>query len=166
MKKTLILLAVLIIATGAVADRYIIATTTVGEIETVVTSAALTYADTNEHGFNLDANWTTNDNYDILYYSAYVVEVQVIYAGNPGDVNLTIGVASSGQNLTVANALTQFDSDYWVTEVIDLNTSGGTSTECFLVPEGFLNGKYLFFKYAYSGDPTNDPKIAIFVTRI
>ena len=166
MKKILVLFAIIFAMGLYASDQYVVVTTTIGDIETVVTSDTLEYADTNEHGFNLNANWTTNDNYDIYYYSAYVVEIQVIYRGNPNNVNLTIGVASSGQNLTVANAITQFDSDYWLTEVIDLNTSGGTGTECFLIPEALLNGKYIYFKYQYSGDPGNDPKIAIFVTRI
>ena len=168
MKKILALLAVLIIATGLVAaDRYIVATTTIGndrsDGEVVVTLAALTYASTSELAFTLDSGKAY---YNIGYYSSYVLEVKITYAGNPNNVNLTIGQASSTYELTGAKAIAELDSDYWVTEVIDLDTSGATSTDYYLVPDALLNGKYIYFKYQYSGDPVNDPTVELKLTRI
>jgi len=171
MKKILILMAILVATSIMAADRYQVSMSTIGyvsegadhTIETVVTSAALTYANTNENAFTLDSG---NAFYKIEMYKDYVVTVQVIYAGNPNDVNLTIGTASCGHELTAANAISQLDTDFWSTEVINLDTSGGTDTDYYLIPDCLLNGKYLYFKYQYSGDPGNDPKIAVFVNRI
>jgi len=39
-------------------------------------------------------------------------------------------------------------------------------TEYYLVPDCLLNGKFIYFKYAYSADPTNDVKVAIFINKI
>jgi hypothetical protein len=130
---------------------------------TVVTSDTLAYVDTNEHAFTLD---NALGYYEVNLYSAYVVEVQIIYRGNPNDVNLVISTASSGQELSAANAISQLDDDYWASKTIDLNTSGGTGTEYYLLPDALFNGEHIYFKYSYSGDPGNDVKVAIFVTRI
>ena len=165
MKKILVLIAILL-ATGLVAvDRYTIAATTIGDIETVATLDTIAYASTNELAFTLDSGLAY---YEIpaQYYSSYVVTVQVTYRGNPANVNLTIGTASCGHELTAANAISQLDSDFWATKVIDLNTVGGTGTEYYLLPDCLLNGKYIYFKYQYSGDCTTDPKIAIFINKI
>lgn len=163
MKKILVLLMVVIGILLFAADEYTVQLATVGDQETVVTSAVLTYADNNEHAFTLD---NAQAYFDIYYYAGYSIEIQIIYTGNPNDVNLLIGVGTSGQSVTAINAISQFDVDYWAVKTIDLNTSGGTSTECFLLPEGLLSGKYLYFKHQYSGDPGNDPKIAIYITKI
>ncbi len=171
MKKILILLAVLI-ATGLFGvDRYITSLATIGNvdgtndhvIETVVSSAVLAYTNTNETAFTLDSGEAY---YIAEMYKSYVVTVQVIYTGNPNDVNLTIKTASCGHELTAANAISQLDSDFWSSKVIDLNTSGGTGTEYYLVPDCLLNGKFLYFSFTYSGDPSHDPKIAIFINKI
>ena len=171
MKKILILMAILIATSLVAVDRYTESMSTIGyvfdgadhTIETVVTSAALTYVSTTDTIFTLDSGAAF---YKMEMYKDYVVTVQVIYAGNPNDVNLTIGTASCGHELTALNAISQLDSDFWSTEVINLDTSGGTDTDYYLIPDCLLNGKYLYFKYQYSGDPGNDPKIAIFVNRI
>ena len=131
--------------------------------EVIVTGAALTYASTSQLAFTLDSVLAY---YLIELYSSYVVEVKITYAGNPNDVNLTIGQASSSYALTAANAISQLDTDYWTTEVIDLNTAGGTGTEYYLVPDALLNGKYIYFSYQYSGDPGNDPVVELKITRI
>jgi len=172
MKKILVLMMVILFTASLMgADRYITSMATIGNvdgtndhtIETVVTSAALTYVSTTDTIFTLDSGAAF---YKMEMYKDYVVTVQVIYAGNPNDVNLTIGTASCGHELTALNAISQLDSDFWSTEVINLDTSGGTDTDYYLIPDCLLNGKYLYFKYQYSGDPGNDPKIAIFVNRI
>jgi hypothetical protein len=137
--------------------------------DVIVTGAVLTYASTSELAFTLDNGLAY---YPIEVYGSYVLEVKVTYNGNPADVNLTIGQASSSYALTAANAISQLDSDYWVTEVIDLDTSGTGTIDYYLVPDALLNGKYIYFKYQYSGDPdvgggsVNDPTVELKLTRI
>lgn len=163
MKKIILGLALILMIGLVWADRYTEALATVGTSQTIVTLDTLAYADTNEHAFTLDSGQAY---FDLEYWSDYIIEIQVTYRGNPGNVNLLVSYASSGIALTAANAISQLDTAYWTTETIDLNTSGGTATEYYLLDGGTLNGKYIYFKYAYSGDPTNDPKIALHITRI
>jgi len=171
MKKILILLAILFAMSLWSADRYEISMATIGNvdgtndhtIETVATSDTIAYADTNEHAFTLDSG---NAAYIANMYKDYVVTVQIVYRGNVSNsATLTIGTASCGHELTAANAIAQLDSDFWSTEVITLTASSGT-TEYYLIPDCLLNGKYIYFKYAYSADPVNDVKVAIFINRI
>lgn len=117
-------------------------------------SATLDYADTNEHALEDTPR-------QIEYYKDYIVEFKITYAGNPDDVNLILGVATSNIELTGDNAVSQLSSDYWETKTIDLNTAGGTSTEYYRIriTANEINGKNLYTKYQYSGDPSNDPTV-------
>lgn len=163
MKKILVLLALAFSILLCTADVHVMQLATVGVKRTVVTSAALTYADTDQHGFGLDNGM---EYYEIYYYGAYAIEYQIIYTGNPNDVDLTLSAISSTQSLTCAEVIAQFDeADDWAIETIDLNTSGGTSTKCGIFPESLLNGRFFYFTYQYSGDPGKAPKVAIFLTR-
>ncbi len=128
----------------------------VGDQYNLHASATLTYADNNEHA--LEAKPT-----ELKLYREVVVEIKLTYAGNPADKNLTFGIATSNYELTGANAISQLDSEYWTTKVIDLNTSGGTSTEYYLItiPASDIKGKYLYSKYKYEGEPTNDPTVEV-----
>lgn len=163
MKKIFLIIMVLV-AFSLFADRYTEALATInGTTETVVTEDTLEYADTNEHAFTL----TNGGAYvDIEYWKDYVCEIKVYYDGDPNDVNLTVGMASSNQALTAANAVSQLDTDYWATEVIDLDTGGDTTTDYYLLDDGYLNGKYIYFKYQYSGDPGNDPIVTVYLNKI
>ena len=128
---------------------------------TVHTQATITYADTSEHA--LEATPT-----ELTYYKNCKLRIPITYTGNPGDVNLTIGAATADIELTGAQALAQFSSDFWTTKVIDLNTSGGTSTfqELLEIDAADINGQYLYTKYQYSGDPSNDPSVGVILSKV
>ena len=124
-------------------------------ITTVISAAAvLTYENTNELPLV-----TTPQR--INKYKNLIAEITVLYTGNPNDVDLTFGMATSNIELTGANAIANLDSAYWATKVIDLNTSGGTGTEyyTFKIAQEDIKGKFVYFKYKYEGDPGNDPNI-------
>ncbi|MBC8384872.1 MAG: hypothetical protein H8E57_05090 [Candidatus Cloacimonetes bacterium] len=128
---------------------------------TIFTSATLTYADTNEHALASAAT-------EIKAYADYVLEIKITYAGNPNDVYLTIGATTTNQVLTGDQAFAQLTSEYWSTNEIDLNTSGGTDTfsHKLRLAATDLLGKYLHTKYEYSGDPGNDPTVAVTLNKI
>jgi len=137
-------------------SRYEVARSTVdGTQHELFDSATLVYADANEHALGTVQT--------IEYYKEVVVEIKLTYAGNTADKDLTFGIATSNYELTGANAISQLDSAYWSTKVIDLNTSGGTSTEYYLItiPASDIKGKYLYSKYQYEGEPTNDPTVEV-----
>ena len=164
MKKILIVAMVLMMGVVFAQNRFEIALSTIDpDTEIVVTEDTLAYADTNEHAFTLT---NTQAYVDLYYWKDYVCEIKVYYNGNPNDVNLTIGYASSNQSMTAALAITQLDTDYWTTEVIDLDTAGDTTTDYILLDGGTLNGRYLYLKYQYSGDPGNDPIITVYLNKI
>ena len=138
-------------------SRYEVARSTVDETQhKLFDSAVLVYADANEHALVATPN-------SLEYYKEIVAEIKITYTGNPADKNLTFGIATSNYELTGANAISQLDSEYWSTNVIDLNTSGGTSTEYYLItiPASDIKGKYLYSKYQYEGEPTNDPTVEV-----
>ena len=128
---------------------------------TIHTQAALTYADTDEHTLETAPE-------ELTYYKNIKFRIPVTYTGNPNDVNLTIGVATSDIELTGAQALAQFSSDFWTTKIIDLNTSGGTSTfqELLEIDASEINGQYVYTKYQYSGDPGNDPSVGVILSKV
>ncbi len=166
MKKVLVLLMVVfsVLLLTAEDNVYITELATIGMKQTVITSAVVTYADTDPHGFTLDNGLYA---FDILYYAGYALEYNITYTGNPNDVDLVISVISITQWLDVADAITQFDEPGdWAIETIDLNTSGGTSVKSGFIPEGLLNGRFIYFIYEYSGDPGNDPVFELFITKI
>lgn len=143
-------------------ERYERNTTTIdGDAVDIYSSATLTYADTSEHEFAASPT-------ELEYYKNLAFEIEITYDGNPSDVNLTVGFATSNKELTGANAISQLDSDYWETLQIDLNTSGGTDTEYYLVriPAYEINGKFVYAKYQYSGDPSNDPTVEVTLNKV
>ena len=137
-------------------DRYGLNATTIdGTQHNLFTSATLVYADANEHALG--------DVKEMEYYKDLVAEIKLTYAGNPADKNLTFGIATSNYELTGANSISQLALNYWSTVVIDLDTSGGTSTDYYKIniPASEINGKYLYSKYQYEGEPTNDPTVEV-----
>jgi len=103
---------------------------------------------------------------EIEYYKAYEAEIKIEYNGNPNNVNLIIGYASSMYELTGANAVLYFMSAKWTTLTIDLNTSGGTSTYYTELTGGTLVGKYIYFYHAFSGDPGNNPTVTVTLNKL
>ena len=173
MKKILVLMAILIAVSLMGADRYMTSLATIGNtygtndhiIDTIVSSDTIAYASTSELTFTLDSGEAF---YIAKMYKSYVVTVQIIYRGNVSNsATLTIGTASAGHELTAAKAISELDDDFWSEEVITLTAAASADdTEYYLVPDCLLNGKFIYFKYNYSADPTNDVKVAIFINKI
>lgn len=135
------------------ADRYIIAATTMDkDVKVIRASTTLAYADTNEHALNE----TPEEN---ECYQDLVLEITVTVLDTTTAQSLTIGLASSNEELTGTEAIDQFESAYWETKVITLKTAAHTDKYLVRVAANELNGKYIYTKYAYGADPTGEPVV-------
>jgi len=141
-------------------DRYGIANTTIdGTQHAVFDSAVLTYANTNETALIATP-------LEIDYLKGQVLEIKVVTSGSTQAKVLTIGVATSNEELTGANAVTQLTSNYWKTVAITLNAGVATYYYPKKLTESDLLGKYLYVKYQYAEDPVGDPTITVTLNKI
>jgi hypothetical protein len=149
------------------ADRYAIADQTIGltaqgrTIKTLVTSAVLTYANTNQTLFTLASTQPI-----LEANKTYHLKIKVIApaGGTAGGRTITIRTVSLPEaNATPLTTGSVVASAAWDSKVItlpDALTTAGQFEEHYL-EDITKRGEFLYLSYQYSGDPTRNPSVEI-----